>query len=160
MAGRRPNRRAIKRHYSYTSEEAAAVLGVAKGSVRRWLKAGLPHIADQRPFLILGGDLRDFLDKRDKPKQRCGLGEFFCFRCREPKGAAGGLIDYTPRTVLSGQLSAICETCETIMHKNFSASKLGLLERQAAVSFPQGDPRLNEMGIPRRNDHFRKGAKA
>ncbi|MGM5057772.1 helix-turn-helix domain-containing protein [Rhizobium sp. 814_E9_N1_1] len=157
MAGRRPNRRAIKRHYSYTVEEAAKVLGVAKGSVRRWLKAGLQHIADQRPFLILGGDLRDFLAKRDKPKQRCALHEFFCFRCREPRPAAGGLIDYTPRTALSGQLSAICEACETITHKNFSASKLPLLERQAAVSFPQGHPRLNEMGNPRCNDHFEKG---
>ncbi|MBW6422019.1 helix-turn-helix domain-containing protein [Rhizobium sp. XQZ8] len=100
MAGRRPIRRAIKQHYSYTTEEAALVLGVAKGSVRRWLKAGLPHLADQRPFLILGSDLRAFLDKRDKPKQRCGLHEFYCFRCREPKPAAGGLIDYTPRTAL------------------------------------------------------------
>tara|TARA_R110002020_G_scaffold126738_4_gene284598 strand:- start:8912 stop:9394 length:483 start_codon:yes stop_codon:yes gene_type:complete len=160
MAGRRPNRRAIKQHYSYTTEEAANVLGVAKGSVRRWLKAGLPYLADQRPFLILGGDLRAFLDKRDKPKQRCGLHEFYCFRCREPKAAAGGLIDYTPRTALSGHLSAICEDCETIMHKNFSASKLALLERQAAVSFPQGHPRLNEMGNHRCNDHFEKELKA
>lgn len=160
MARRRPNRRAIKQHYSYTTEEAAAALGIAKGSVRRWLKAGLPHLADQRPFLILGSDLRDFLEKRDKPKQRCRLHEFFCFRCREPKAAAGGLIDYVARTALSGQLSAICEACETIMHKNVSASKLALLERQAAVSFPQGDPRLSEMSNVSCNDHFSKDAKA
>ncbi|WP_377291528.1 helix-turn-helix domain-containing protein [Rhizobium sp. SG2393] len=159
MAGRRPNRRAIKQHFSYTTEEAALLLGVAKGSVRRWLKSGLPHMADQRPFLILGGDLRDFLDKRGRTKQRCALHEFYCFRCREPKAAAGGMIDYTPHTALSGQLSAICQTCETIMHRSFSASKLALLERQAAVSFPKGDPRLNEMGNASRNDHLGKEPK-
>lgn len=60
MARRRANRRAIKLHYSYTSEEAAMMLGVSKGSVRRWLKDGLPHLTDQRPYLILGDDLREF----------------------------------------------------------------------------------------------------
>lgn len=160
MAARRPNRRAIKQHYSYTTEEAAAVLGIATGSVRRWLKAGLPHLSDQRPFLILGGDLRAFLDRRDRPKQRCEPHEFFCFRCRTPQAAAGGLIDYVPRSALSGQLSAICGACETIMHKNISASKLALLERQAAVSFPQGDPRLNDRPNPRCNDHLEKEPKA
>lgn len=160
MANRRPDRRAIKQHRNYTTEEAALTLGVAEGSVRRWLKSGLPHIADRRPFLILGSDLRDFLEKRDKPKQRCALHEFFCFRCRTPKSAAGRMIDYTPRTALAGQLSGICETCGTIMHKNFSASKLPLLVRQADVSFPQGQPSLIDSTNPRSNDHFKKEPKA
>ncbi len=160
MARHRPNMRAIKLHYSYTSEEAAKILGVSKGTVLRWLKNGLPHLTDQRPYLILGADLRDFLAKRKKPKQRCELHQCFCFRCQEPKAAAGGMVDYIPRTALSGQISAICEDCGTIMNKAFSAAKLPLLERQAEVSFPHGQPRLNDRGKPRGNDHFNKELQA
>ena len=86
MAVRRPNRRAIKQHYSYTSEEAARVLGVSKGTVRRWMKDGLPCLTDQRPFLILGTDLRDFLKYRNRPRQTCQLNECFCFRCQREAG--------------------------------------------------------------------------
>lgn len=156
MAGRRPNRRAIKLHYSYTTEEAARTLGVSKGTVRRWLKDGLPHISDQRPFLILGPDLRDYLDSRAKPKRRCQLHQCFCFRCQEPRVAAGGMVDYIPRTALSGQISAICEDCGTIMHKAFSFTNLHLLKRLADVSFPQGQPCLSDRAKPRGNDHFNK----
>tara|TARA_R110000744_G_scaffold185949_3_gene305341 strand:- start:405 stop:887 length:483 start_codon:yes stop_codon:yes gene_type:complete len=156
MASRRPNRRAIKQHFNYTTEEAARTLGISKGTVRRWLKDGLPYIADQRPFLILGADLREFLNNRKKPKQKCELHQCFCFRCQEPKAAAGGMIDYSPRTVLRGHISANCEDCGTIMHKAFSAAKLPLLERQAEVSFPQGQSRLSDMTKPRGNDHFNK----
>tara|TARA_R110002020_G_scaffold198830_9_gene400161 strand:+ start:39887 stop:40369 length:483 start_codon:yes stop_codon:yes gene_type:complete len=156
MARHRPNRRAIKLHYNFTSEEAARELGVSKGTVLRWLKDGLPHLAEQRPYLILGADLRDFLQKRNKPKQHCELHQCFCFRCQEPKAAAGGMVDYIPRTALSGQISAICTDCGTIMNKAFSAAKLPLLERQAEVSFPQGQPRLIDRGKPRGNDHFNK----
>jgi hypothetical protein len=142
----RPDRRAVKRYFSYTVEEAAHAVGVETGSVRRWMKTGLPYLDDQRPFLILGKDLREYLAARTKPKQRCKLNEFFCFHCRAPKPAGGSMIDYTARTIKSGQLSAICEACDTIMYKNFSASKLADLSQQAEVSFPQGDPHLNRDG--------------
>lgn len=154
MAKHRANRRLIKQNFSYTAEEASRLLGVTIATVRRWLKNGLPHLTDQRPFLILGGDLRKFLEEQKKPKARCQINEFFCFRCRDPRPADGGMIDYMPTTALSGQLSAMCETCGTIMHKSFSASKLGALGTIAEVSFPHGVPRLTDMGKPRPNVHF------
>jgi hypothetical protein len=159
MARHRPNWRAIKTHRSYTVEEAALELGIAKGTARLWLKGGLPAITDKKPLLILGPDLKEFLQRRRKPKQRCQLHEFFCFRCRVPRAAAGR-IDYEPKTAKSGNLSAICEECETIMHKNFSKAKLPLLMRLADVSFPQGEPSLTDMADPRENDHLQKERKA
>jgi DNA-directed RNA polymerase specialized sigma24 family protein len=42
MAGKRPTGQRIKTHRSYDVTEAARALGVAKGTVRRWLKDGLP----------------------------------------------------------------------------------------------------------------------
>lgn len=156
MAGRRARAYRIKLHYSYTVEEAARSLEVAKGTVRRWLKGGLPHMDDQRPFLILGTDLREFLNKRTSPKLTYALHEFFCFRCRDARAAAGRMIDYVPRNDRSGRISAICERCGTMMNKCFSASKLPLLQRQAEVSFPQGERRLDDTSQPLGNDHFRQ----
>lgn len=156
MGRHRLNRRAIRKHRNYTTEEAARALGVAKGSVRRWMKAGLLHLVDQRPFLILGRDLIDFLAERDKPKRRCALHELFCFRCHEPKSAAAGMIDFTHFTTKVGTISGLCETCETMMHKKFSTSKLALLCQIADVSFPQGDPRLGNSGNPGSSDHLDK----
>jgi excisionase family DNA binding protein len=157
MARRRPNWRAIKLHYSYTPEEAARTLGVSKGTVRRWLKEGLPHITDQRPFLILGGDLRDFLENRKKLKQQCELYECFCFHCRQPSAAAGRMMDYIPQTARSGRIIAICDGCGTIMHKAFSPINLPSLMREVDVSFPKGQPRIVDMTNPLVNDHFEKG---
>lgn len=156
MAARRPNRRAIKQHYSYTSEEAARVLGVSKGTVRRWMKDGLPCITDKRPFLILGTDLRDFLNNRHRPKQTCQLHECYCFRCQQPKAPAAGMVDYTPRTTVNSRISAICEACGTLMHKAFSATNLPRLMQLADVSFPQGEPCLSNRTKPLGNDHLKK----
>lgn len=156
MARRYTKRRSIKHHYSYTIDEAARLLGVSKGSVRRWLSEGLTCLKDQRPFLIMGDDLRAFLDRRAKPKFRCQPHELFCFNCREPRSAAGKLIDYKPRTPRSGQLTALCAMCGTTMHKNFSAAKLPLLTKDHDVSFPQAVPSLSDMSNPRGNDHSGK----
>lgn len=146
---RRPNSRAIKRHRNYTMEEAAIALGVAKGTVRRWLDMGLEALRDQRPWLILGRDLSLFLDRRKATKQKCQPHEFFCFRCRAPKPAAGGMVDFLSRNIASGQLSAICETCGTIMHKNYSTARLPVLMQCCEVSFPQGAPHIGDRAKPR-----------
>jgi len=159
MAKRHPNIRSIKIHRSYTVDEAARVLGVAKGSVRRWLKVGLEAINDQKPILILGEDLKAFFNAQSKKKHKCALDEFFCFRCKQPKQAAGGMIDYLPRNDRSGQLSAMCITCERIVHKAFSGSKLAALSNFPSVSIHQAPTRLIEMNKPRSNDHFGKGVK-
>jgi hypothetical protein len=39
---RRPNGRRVKIHRTYTINEVAALLGVHKHRVRRWIAAGLP----------------------------------------------------------------------------------------------------------------------
>jgi excisionase family DNA binding protein len=64
MAGHRLDRRRIKRHHSYTVDEAARAIGAARGTVRRWLDKGLPAIRDRKPFLILGDDLAAYMAAR------------------------------------------------------------------------------------------------
>ncbi len=68
---RRPDTRKIKSHRTYRPDEAARVTGINKQTVHRWIKAGLPAIKDQKPYLIMGADLLDYLKNRYGPKVKC-----------------------------------------------------------------------------------------
>jgi hypothetical protein len=125
----------IKTGCTYDVVEAAALLGVHRNTVRQWLKVGLKPIDDKRPLLIHGAELKAFLARRqDDRRTRCGPGEFFCFRCKTPRKPWGGLVDtfdHGPKIV---RLGALCECCETIMHRTVTRSKLnGFLEAAAPV---------------------------
>lgn len=143
---RRAGWRAVKIHRSYTVEEVAINQGVEKGTVRRWLKAGLQSVNDKRPCLILGGDLVDFLKNRRRPKQTCKPEECYCFKCKAPRKAALGEAEYKPITPTNGQLIALCGECATLMNKRISWAKLealnGILHitiRQQAKPIGKGD---------------------
>jgi hypothetical protein len=72
-----PKRAKTKRNY--TVGEIADLYDVHKITVRAWIKAGLPTLNDQRPMLILGGDLAAFHQaRRAKNKQKCKPGEMYC----------------------------------------------------------------------------------
>lgn len=75
----------LSMHRSYKVEEAALALGACKETVRRWIKGGLPIIADRRPALIRGEDLIAFLWARRAPKSRCAPCECYCVKCRAPR---------------------------------------------------------------------------
>ena len=125
---RRNGWRAVKSHESYTVEEAARNQGVAKGTVRRWQKIGLPSLNEKRPCLILGGDLVDFLKGQIKPKQTCKPEECYCFKCKVPRKPAFGEAEYQPITSTNGQLIALCGECTTLMHKRVSLATLDCLK--------------------------------
>jgi hypothetical protein len=134
---RRTGWRAVKSHESYTVEEAARNQGVAKGTVRRWLKTGLPSLNEKRPRIILGGDLVDFLKGREKPKQTCKPEECYCFKCRAPRKPAFGEAEYQPITSTNGQLIALCGDCTTVMHKRVSLATLDALKGILKISIRQ-----------------------
>jgi excisionase family DNA binding protein len=87
---RKPSGHRAKIHRSYTVDEVARLLGVAKGTVRRWIKAGLPVLADRKPALILGEDLVQFLASRKAPRKKCSPAECYCVKCRD-RGSRPGL---------------------------------------------------------------------
>lgn len=125
---KRPDGRCVKIHRSYTIGEAARVIGVAKGTVFRWLKSGdLSAITDQRPNLILGSDLAGYLKARRKPKQKCALIECYCVTCRAPRQPAGNMADVRPSPNGTANLSALCSTCGGWMHKRVSGAQLARL---------------------------------
>lgn len=150
---KRLNRRGIKIHRNYTVDEAARALGVAKGTVLRWVKSGdLPAITDQRPFLILGGALGAFLDARRKPKVRCKAHECYCFSCRTPREPAGSMADFIPLDTRGGNLKAICSACFGMMQKRVSLSQLSDLKSKLDLTITQARPPIVKCHVPCPND--------
>ena len=129
--------RAVKSHESYTVEEVTRNQNVAKGTVRRWLKTGLPSLTEKRPCLILGGDLVDFLKKQKKRKQICKLEECYCFKCRTPRKPAFGEAEYRPLTPTNGQYIALCEVCTTLMYKRISLPTVAALKGILQITIRQ-----------------------
>lgn len=154
----RPAWRRVKLHRSYTVDEAARALGVCKGTVRRWIKAhDLPALTDRKPVLILGGDLIDFGKARTRAKQTCAPGELYCVRCRAPRNPAGGMAEFIPLNPGGGNLRAICETCETLMHRRVSLGQLPELQRLLDVTIAQAPNSLTKRDAPCVNDHLPGG---
>jgi hypothetical protein len=127
-----------KIHRNYTVEEVASLYDVFKGTVRAWIKTGLPTLNDKRPMLILGRDLVAFHQaRRTKSKQKCKPGEIYCVRCRAPKKPAGDMADYQIITDKIGNLEAICPDCDKIMNRRVSLSKLKQVCGEITITLPQ-----------------------
>ncbi|MDQ0314136.1 helix-turn-helix domain-containing protein [Amorphus orientalis] len=153
---RRPNGRAVKKHRTYTVDEAARTLKVAEGTVRRWLKAGLPALTDKRPTLILGHDLIAFLDARKPDRKACRLHQAYCFACRAPRDPALGEVDFKLDANGIGMMEALCAICTTVMHKRVSASRLPELKATVKVTIKQATARIGESAHPCSIDHFKE----
>lgn len=124
MAKRLPWRR-VKTHRSYTFDEAARLLGVHKNTVRNWVRGGLVALVEARPYLILGRDLRGFLDARQKnAKQELGPSEMFCLSCRKPRTPPPGLVEGASGPVGPSRVRGICPVCATVMNRSIRRDQL------------------------------------
>lgn len=147
----------VKRHRNYTMEDAARCLGVAKITVRNWIKKGLPVLKDQRPFLIIGSDLIDFLDSQKQAKQKCGLVQCYCFKCRAPRNPAYNEVEFLPSESGGGNLRALCNECTTVMHKRVSLSNLSRIQALTTVFIAQAETRLSNSAETSLNYHLKRG---
>lgn len=121
---KRVSARRIKIHRQYTYESAADALGVTVQTVRGWRKEGLAVLNSQKPHLILGHDLKDFLDKRNpKTPGKLAPDHFFCMSCHASREAYGAMADYVPIDERRGRLVVLCAVCQTVCGK-FVSSKM------------------------------------
>ncbi|MEM6489761.1 MAG: helix-turn-helix domain-containing protein [Pseudomonadota bacterium] len=109
----------VKRHAVYTVAEAAEVTGMHRQTVVRWIRhGGLPAARDARPWLISGGDLKDWLLER-RAATRCTLAprEIYCLACRAARQPYADLVEerrYRHGTTL---LIALCPCGTSLMHR-------------------------------------------
>lgn len=137
--------RRVKVNHSYTVWEVADLLGAHRNTVLNWLKGDLPCLRDKRPWLILGRDLRAFLERRRKRHRvRCPPDHLYCLRCKAAREPAGMMLDYEPTTDTSGNLKGICSVCEAWMNRRASLAKLDLIAGRCTVAFRLGQQLLIE----------------
>jgi hypothetical protein len=130
MARGRLNPRRAKIHRSYSVAEVAVLFTAHRNTVRSWIKRGLPVVRTSNGLLILGKDLRPFLEQRRAARRRkCGPGTLYCLRCREPRRPRRESVAVLRATTTTANIAAQCEVCGARMHRRAS------LERLAATGF-------------------------
>ena len=126
--------RRVKIHRHYTYESAADVLHVTAQTVRAWRALGLPVLDSQKPHLILGHELKHFLEGRTpKARSKLNFDEFYCMSCRAPRTAYGGMADYVPFNTSRGSLLALCGLCETSCNKFISLKMCEQLSKKMTI---------------------------
>lgn len=79
-----PNLRLIKERESYFLKQIAELLGVHGRTILTWKQEGLPVINQEKPYMVMGYDLKEFLRKKyAKRRIKLQSNEFYCTKCRE-----------------------------------------------------------------------------
>jgi hypothetical protein len=132
----------IKSFRCYTFEEAAEITGVSARTIRNWSSNGLRLLDRSRPILIRGDDLRGYIkDQRESRKVKTDPDEFFCCRCRRARKAAGGFAD----CLIVGKrvtLTALCETCETVVTKPIAEARIPEIARTLDLTIKRPEETL------------------
>jgi excisionase family DNA binding protein len=125
---KRPNPRSVKTARTYTIDEAADALGVSIGTIRSWVKSGLPLMKSRKPFLILGDNLRGFLQARAaNSKVSLLAGQLYCLTCKAGREPLGMMVDCIPQTAKTARLTGLCDVCSGTCNQIVSLSKLDQL---------------------------------
>jgi len=146
----------VKIHRNYSVEDISNLLGVHNNTVRDWLKKGLATIDDNKPALVLGSVLKQFLkDRRVANKRTCKDDEIYCMRCRLPRNPAENMVDYKLINQNIGCLRGLCPVCHSVMNKFVSRGVLRLIMDKLDVSLPQDHKRLVDTSYPLVNSYFK-----
>ena len=131
---RKPDLRRIRAIVCYTAPEVAELLGVAVGTVRSWMKHGLPCLTDCRPFLIPGDELKTWLMvRRARRRQTCKPDEVFCFGCRAPRHPQPGTVTIELRNEKTTIIKGRCPVCCTTMNRGGSVARVDDSKRAFGV---------------------------
>lgn len=129
----------IKKNLTYSISEAADELGVSTATIRNWVKQGLPIQTEQRPYLIFGADLREFIVQRREAK-RFSLqdGALSCFTCNAGRRPLDDAVVYVRQTAKTGRLSGVCGTCGGKCARIISNAKISVFSQLLKIQFGDG----------------------
>ncbi len=149
MRKRAPNPRLVKKHRSYTLEEAARLFGCHRNTIRHWQKQGLKPVDGKRPVVFEGLTLMAFLEARRGARRRClNPDEIYCLPCRAPKEPAGDMAEYVPLMEARGNLRGICPTCDRLIHRVVSRVQIEAVRGKLNVTFTELSARIRETSRP------------
>jgi len=132
---KRHNPNLAKKHFSYSIQEVAELYGVHPHTVREWIKKGLRVIDGQRPVLIQGAVLREFIQDMNKHKKRpCADNELYCLSCRKPQVPLGEMVDYVPSDDRKGCLIGLCPNCERTINRFATLNSIDQLSENLEIN--------------------------
>ena len=112
------NTRLIQRNHAYTILEVCALYKVHKCTVRGWRKNGLPIDDQNWPPIIMGYDLKNYLDNKQEAR-KCPLqeDEFYCSKCKRARRSKPDKISFENSEIKLGSIYkkaniiGECEVC-------------------------------------------------
>ena len=152
--GRKYDWRRVRIHFSYEIPQAAQTLNCSVSTIRNWIKSGLPVIADQKPHLVDGHDLRAFARRKSeaqkwvRPDTNTPWNYFACFRCKAYRKPILLMVDYIQSGPGKGRLTSICEVCEAGIAKFCKAHQLPQYSATLHVTHQPGANTLSDPDTP------------
>lgn len=138
---KRINSSRIKKNLTYSIVETAEELNVSIATIRNWIKRGLPIEKSQRPFLIYGCDLREFIvQMQNARKFTLKDDELICFTCKSGRQALHDDVFYIPQTSKTGRLKGVCCICGGKCARIISNAKIGDFSRVFRIQFNNDQP--------------------
>lgn len=132
----------IKKNLTYSITEAAEELEKSTATMHNWIKQGLPVQKDQRPYLIYGSDLRNFIIQRNMARKSPLLdGELRCFTCKMGRRPQTDAVTYTRQTAKTGRISGVCGVCGGKCARIISNAKISEISQILKILF-------NDAGAP------------
>nr|WP_317057528.1 hypothetical protein [Roseovarius sp. W115]MDV2931187.1 hypothetical protein [Roseovarius sp. W115] len=107
-------------------------------------------MADQKPFLFDGRDLREFArqksaaQKWSMPETNAPWNYFLCFRCKGYRKPYLLMADYIPATPVKGRLSSICRTCDGAIMKFCRTDQISKICTTLDVTHQSGSTTLTD----------------
>jgi hypothetical protein len=100
--------------------------------------------------LVMG----DISRRRTAGKRPSPPGHLYCFRCREPKPPAEGVVIVQAISDKVSNISAVCPTCGSTMYRRTSNHRLKEFEANSGGALPKAVPRISETAKPSLNCDF------
>lgn len=121
MPRAKPKIRRVRRTRSYTVLELASALSIASGTVRRWVRDGMPLIDNGRPKLVNGAEFLAWHNARQTARKvKCGPRQMYCCKCRDARTFMPGSSLIIYRNEKSATVKARCIACGTAMNRHCS----------------------------------------
>lgn len=123
--GKTYNIRLIKHRESYTLKQISETLNVHPRTVQEWRKEGLKTISTEKPFLVMGYDLKEFLNQKLKSrKTKLEANQFYCTKCRNAVTSKNNEVHLVSLEKTIGNqgfkgliVKGICQECGTKLNK-------------------------------------------
>lgn len=154
---RKINTRLIRQSYPYHVDDIVDLYGIHKQTVYQWIKAGLPTTDSQKPFIIRGVALREFIDKRQlKRKITCKENELYCCKCRCSRQSWENAVDIFIENEKQINIQGLCEVCNTTTNRWGRTAKLEIYQKLYNIQTVH-DKRLTGCTLSAVNTHLEGG---